>query len=96
MKKCGFDEAWIGNCKTEIQDHETACEKHVKLKCCVCGKQATHTCAHTAQFVCGFPLCDNCTGVQDHTKGYGLFGFGGHSHKRKSEINQVMYGDSDE
>ena len=44
----------------------------------------------------GFPLCDNCTGVQDHTKGYGLFGFGGHSHKRKSEINQVMYGDSDE
>lgn len=86
MKKCTYDKAWIGKCNVEIPDDKCACPEHEVIKCCVCGEQATGECDHTAQFVCGFPLCDNCTGVQDSTKGWGFMGFGGHSHKRKSDL----------
>lgn len=80
MGECRFSKAWIGFCKKPTDGE--VCEEHAKVKCCVCGEQATSECAHTAQFVCGAPLCDNCHGVQDHSKGYGFFGFGGHGHER--------------
>lgn len=52
---CGFDEAWIGKCK-----HEKPCAKHDGLICVSCGNPATHSCYETGQFVCGFPVCDDC------------------------------------
>lgn len=57
---CGFDEAWVGICKsTDILDNGQ-CTKHQNL-CCVCREQlATRSCSHTGQFVCGAPLCDDC------------------------------------
>ena len=63
---CNFDKAWIGNCK-----NEKPCPDHKNLKCCSCGEPATKECAETGQFVCGFPLCDNCehTNYEDGTNG---------------------------
>jgi hypothetical protein len=55
---CGFNEAWIGLCK-----NLRPCNKHATLVCCVCKNRATHECDQTGQFVCGYPLCDDC----DHT-----------------------------
>lgn len=52
---CGFDEAWIGKCQNSIP-----CEKHANKKCVSCQALATRNCEETGQFVCGFPLCDNC------------------------------------
>lgn len=54
---CEFNIAWVGQCKG---DGSPRCEKHAKEKCIVCGELATHQCDETAQFVCGFSLCNNC------------------------------------
>ena len=56
--ECKFIEAWIGVCGIDCKDD--FCDEHKKLKCCSCGAQATKTCHETNQFVCGFPLCDDC------------------------------------
>ena len=55
---CGFDIAWVGNCKSTDLFENGQCEKHQNL--CSCGKLATRECDHTGQFVCGRPLCDTC------------------------------------
>lgn len=56
---CCFSIAWVGRCN--LPTHKSKfCEKHKGMKCCSCGEQATNECAETNQFVCGFPLCDNC------------------------------------
>jgi hypothetical protein len=68
---CQFDEAWRGQCR--IDSDQEYCAEHRKEKCCVCGEQATHSCAMTSQLVCGFPLCNNC----EHTP----MGFG---HRKKT------------
>jgi hypothetical protein len=60
---CKFNLAWIGDCK-EPEVENGMCEKHKDLKCCSCGKPATHQCAETGQFVCGAELCDDC----EHTR----------------------------
>lgn len=52
---CNYGLAWVGNCK-----NEKPCEKHSHIKCSSCGEPATHECEATSQFVCGFPLCDDC------------------------------------
>jgi hypothetical protein len=70
MKKCSYGLAWVGNCgKPVVKDG--FCEDHIGLDCCSCGEQATHECEETGQFVCGFPLCDNCvhTIAKDGTNG---------------------------
>lgn len=60
--KCGFNQAWIGRCKDPIEDGETACKVHAKVKCS-CGKQAIKTCSATiGSFVCGRPTCGTCSG----------------------------------
>jgi len=56
---CKYNLAWIGDCK-EPEVENGMCEKHKDLKCCSCGKPATHECAETGQFVCGAELCDDC------------------------------------
>ena len=57
--QCKFQLAWIGRCKEPAVENGM-CEKHKDLKCCSCGKPATHQCAETGQLVCGADLCDNC------------------------------------
>jgi len=91
MEQCKFNKAWIGRCKNEA-DESGFCEEHKFLKCCSCGTQATHECDETGQFVCGFPLCDDCT-HNTHPKGHnGGVGFNAHKwpegmklHCKKSE-----------
>ena len=82
MGKCIFDRAWIGACSKESAENDF-CEEHINSKCCVCKKQATRECAYAGQFVCGSPLCDNCTGFNDPSKDSGSWGFMNHSHKKK-------------
>lgn len=77
MGECKFDKAWIGRCKQETVDGEEYCHVHLLDKvakenmCAVCGKQATHDCGETFQFVCGTPLCDSrkCK-VKHHPKNF--------------------------
>ena len=57
---CRFDRAWVGPCREPAGD-DGFCPKHRYVMCCSCGKQATRECDHTGiQFVCGYPLCDDC------------------------------------
>lgn len=83
MNSCKFDIAWRGRCGTACQG--PVCEQHEKVKCCACGAQATHECAHTGQFVCGAPLCDNCEGFTDTSKPSGGWGFMNHIHRAKQK-----------
>jgi hypothetical protein len=57
---CAWDEAWVGKCKKIAQDGSRFCEEHKDKVCSSCGAVATHSCGETGQFVCGFPLCDDC------------------------------------
>jgi hypothetical protein len=86
MNKCKFDRAWIGACGAECGE-ETYCLAHRKVKCTVCGEQATHECPEAGSLVCGYPLCDNCEGYQDkegrNADFTGFIGTGVHRHRRK-------------
>lgn len=84
MSKCAYDVAWIGRCGREAAEGETCCEKHRGVKCASCGAPATRECDHTGQFVCGFPLCNDCEGWTDVTKPSGSWGFMNHSHRKKA------------
>lgn len=57
---CKFNKAWIGKCGEETVEGKDYCEEHLGIECSSCGKQATHSCSETFQFVCGAPLCDDC------------------------------------
>lgn len=72
--ECKFIKAWIGECGQDA-DESGYCGEH-KIKCCSCGAQATHECVETLQFVCGAPLCGDCTHNVHHD---------GHVHCKKSE-----------
>jgi hypothetical protein len=60
MTQCNFQQDWAGRCTKETLSDSLFCEEHSKVKCSVCGKQATHTCPETFMLVCGTPLCDSC------------------------------------
>lgn len=88
---CGFDKAWIGKCTNPVHKEGDKCEEH-QMKCCSCGAPATHECAETGQFVCGAPLCDDCTHnthPEGHNGGVGFnalkFPEGMKAHGKKSE-----------
>lgn len=81
MNKCKFVVAWVGPCKQPCV--EEFCDKHAAEICSGCGAHATHDCCHTGQFVCGAPLCENCTGLFDETKSSGAWGFANHYHGPK-------------
>ncbi len=71
---CGFHKAWVGKCKTQVLREGDKCDEH-QIKCRSCSAPATHQCAETGQFVCGAPLCDDCT-HNIHPQGYnGGIGF---------------------
>jgi hypothetical protein len=55
VTQCTFIEAWVGRCENTIP-----CTQHKNKTCGSCDAPATHNCAETDQFVCGFDLCDNC------------------------------------
>ena len=76
--RCRFDKAYQGQCENVaprpvVDGPWPYCEEHKSMVCCFCGKHATRECDHAGQFVCGYPLCDDC--VHDE-KTYG--------HKKKS------------
>jgi hypothetical protein len=51
----------MGKCGNPVKADETYCVAHQKVKCVICGKQATHTCPQTSTLVCGTPLCNKRT-----------------------------------
>lgn len=83
MNKCRFDLAWIGPCNQECEVE--FCDKHA-VTMCNCGAHATHECCHTGQFVCGAPLCPNCTGKFKDAPA-GAWGFANHYHGPKDSDN---------
>lgn len=90
--QCKFTVAWVGQCKKTAVDEFDFCEEHQGEKCSSCGAQATHTCDETGQFVCGAPLCDECTHnthLEGHNGGIGFnamkFPDGMKTHCKKSE-----------
>ena len=72
MGECKFDRAWIGNCNKPTKEGSEYCVEH-DIPCCVCGEHATHECSETFQFVCGAPLCNNCTHDFSGGSGTGWF-----------------------
>ena len=74
-KKCEWKIAWRGKCNEPTKNGNCCCEKHQK-KCCSCGKPATRECEETGQFVCGFPLCDDCKHITFPNGSNGGVGFG--------------------
>lgn len=54
---CEYRLAYYGKCQKLGRPY---CELHSNMNCVSCGNQATHECEETFQFVCGYPLCDNC------------------------------------
>lgn len=59
MKKCKFDNAWVGYCNLKTVPGKLYCKDHLNMKCVVCGKQATHTCTWASSLSCSAPLCDS-------------------------------------
>lgn len=78
---CLWSEAWIGRCNKLVPvtlEPVGMCEDHAKLRCCSCNAQATHSCEHTGGFVCGMPLCANCShGPRAPADKVSLAGMGG-------------------
>jgi len=93
IKTCKWNESWIGICN-EPADESGFCEKH-KVKVCVCCKGiATRSCDHTGQFVCGAPLCDNCSHGVPSLEKPGFLGLGGghHPNEEVEEMIEKEYG----
>ena len=92
---CNHGQAYSQNCKATVQDGHRFCERHRK-PCGVCGEPSTWECNFCGQFVCGMPLCDNCTDGTDKTKSSGSWGFMNHIHVRKPNappIHKMVEGD---
>lgn len=84
LRECRYDMPWAGRCRRPTTHESGICEDHRGEKCVVCGGQSTHGCSYAGQFVCGAPLCDDCT--DDTTPGpFGSWGFLNHIHKRKAD-----------
>lgn len=73
-------------CGKPVEHGRYLCEEHAAAKCSSCGKPATHGCGFCGQFVCGAPLCDECTYGTDASKSSGAWGFMNHIHVSKPEF----------
>lgn len=73
-------------CGKPVEHGRYLCEEHAKAKCSSCGQPATHGCDFCGQFVCGAPLCDECTYGTDESKSAGSWGFMNHIHVSKPEF----------
>jgi hypothetical protein len=74
-------------CGKPVEHGRYLCEEHASAKCSSCGQPATHGCDFCGQFVCGFPLCDECTYGTDDSKPSGAWGFLNHKHVSKIEFS---------
>lgn len=63
--RCEFYEVYGGRCDEDahmMQGTPSVCEEHIDEKCSNCGEQAIGQCPATVtSFVCGRPLCSDCT-----------------------------------
>ncbi|WP_160006912.1 hypothetical protein [Rhizobium sp. 18055] len=84
-EKCTFS-TYRYACGKPVEHGRYLCEEHVKVTCASCGNAATHGCDYCGQFVCGTPLCDECTYSTDKTKAAGNWGFMNHVHVSKPEF----------
>ncbi|WP_430438956.1 hypothetical protein [Shinella sp.] len=73
-------------CGKHVEHGRYLCEEHATAKCASCGQPATHGCDFCGQFVCGTPLCDECTFGTDTTKPADAWGFINHIHISKPEF----------
>jgi hypothetical protein len=73
-------------CGKLVEHGRYLCEEHSAAKCSSCGRPATHGCDFCGQFVCGAPLCDECTYGTDTSKSAGAWGFLNHIHVSKPEF----------
>lgn len=55
-------------CGGDTEHGNAYCPKHRDEQCASCGAQATHGCNMELQFVCGSPLCDDCTHTFDRSR----------------------------
>ncbi|MBX4870620.1 hypothetical protein HJA85_27245 [Rhizobium bangladeshense] len=83
--KCTFSTYGYA-CGKPVEHGRYLCEEHIKAKCASCGQPGTHGCDYCGQFVCGTPLCDECTYSTDNTKPAGNWGFMNHIHVSKPEF----------
>jgi hypothetical protein len=74
-------------CGKPVEHGRYLCEEHSSAKCRSCGQPATHGCDFCGQFVCGMPLCDECTYGADESKSSGSWGFLNHIHVSKPEFS---------
>lgn len=65
-KGCKFDMAWVGKCNKETVGKSEYCKEHKGTKCCICGRQATHSCTWASSLSCGAPLCDSQKCIDKH------------------------------
>ncbi len=57
--KCNYD-SYVG-CNEPVIGDKFFCEKHNNIMCSVCKEKiAVGDCHYEGQFVCGYPLCENC------------------------------------
>lgn len=73
-------------CNKPVEHGRYLCEEHASAMCSSCGQPATHGCDFCGQFVCGAPLCDECTYGSDQTKSSGAWGFMNHIHISQPEF----------
>lgn len=96
MFPCRFGPAYQSQCGYPTLSPLRLCPAHDHGKCGVCGELQTHECSYCGQFVCGFPLCDNCEGFEDQSKASGAWGFLNHSHRRRAAappLRKMVAGD---
>lgn len=73
-------------CGKHVEHGRYLCEEHATAKCASCGQPATHGCDFCGQFVCGTPLCNECTFGTDTSKSAGAWGFMNHIHISRPEF----------
>jgi hypothetical protein len=83
--KCKFSTYGYA-CGKPVEHGRYLCDEHAASKCASCGQPATHGCDFCGQFVCGAPLCDECTFGTDASKPSGAWGFINHIHISKPEF----------
>ena len=56
--KCGYDQPWVGYCKsTDLEDNGQCKEHQDKCRIKKCDELAIRGCEHTGYGVCAAPLC---------------------------------------
>lgn len=95
MSQCKYDCGWAGQCTKEANagSLREMCHLHDHLRCASCGKPATRECDHTGiQFVCGAPLCGECSHAAPKRgeEGFCMLG-GGHKPKAEAAASWIEY-----